>query len=126
VATAVGDGIWWLVRCHHPRPLGLLPPSTDENGNRLAAQWFCGHCGKKFPARFEHDHAPIQRFEGFDPIKAQNSARRAADFEQRTRKLAVKRSGIKKRQTPAPTPAPAVSPVNRPQPLPGPGRRLAS
>lgn len=62
-------GLWRVARCHHPRPLGLLPPTVDEQGVRQSAQWFCAACGETWPAVFEHVNPPRQRFEGYDPLK---------------------------------------------------------
>ena|SRR5215831_11942680 len=95
----LGAGFWWFGRCHHPRPLALLPPVTDEDGRRQPAQWFCAQCGEKFPANFEHERLPIPRFSGFDESKATASARRAIDLEHGQRRLAVKRAGMAKRTT---------------------------
>ena len=103
---AVGAAFWWLGRCHHPRPLGLLPPVTDEDGRRQPAQWFCAQCGERFPANFEHERLPIPRFSGYDESKAVAAARRAVDLEQSQRRLAVKRAGMAKRPT---TSRPVVS-----------------
>ena len=105
-AGAVGAAFWWMGRCHHPRPLALLPPVTGEDGRRQPAQWFCAQCGERFPANFEQERVPIPRFSGYDESKAVASARRAADLEQRQRQLAVKRAGMTKRPT---TSRPVVS-----------------
>lgn len=121
IGGVVAAGSWWLGRCHHPRPLGLLPPTTDEQGNRVPARWFCEKCGSQFAATFEHCHAPIQRFAGFDGSKATHAARRKADFDQRQRQLAVRRAGMKQR----PATVRPVLQANRPQPVPNPPRRLA-
>ncbi len=91
---ATGAALIWLSRCRHPRPLGLHPPVTDEHGNRVPAHWFCGQCGKIFPASFEREHAPVQRFAGHDESKATQSARRAEVFDARRRQLAVQRAGM--------------------------------
>ena len=91
---ALGAAVVWLSRCRHPRPLGLNPPVIDEHGNRIPAHWFCGQCGKAFPADFERDHAPVQRFAGHDESKATQSARRAEVFDTRRRQLAVQRAGM--------------------------------
>src|SRR5215469_285243 len=97
LGTAIVAGLWRFGRCPHPRPLGLLPPVTDEKGHRTPAQWYCGQCGERFPASFEHEHTPIQRFQGYDESKARNAARRAADLEDRRRQLAVRRAGMTRR-----------------------------
>lgn len=110
---AVGAAFWWLARCHHPRPLALLPPMTDEDGRHQPAQWFCAQCGERFPANFEHERLPIPKFSGYDEAKAVASARRAADVELRQRRLAVKRAGMTLR---APARRPAV-PAARTEPV---------
>lgn len=110
----LGAGFWWLGRCRHPRPLALLPPVTDEDGRRQPAQWSCSQCGERFPANFEHERLPIPRFTGYDESKATAAARRAADLEQRQRRLAVKRAGMTRR-TPATRP---VVPAARTEPVP--------
>jgi len=119
LGTAVAAGFWRFGRCPHPRPLGLLPPVTGSDGTRTPAQWYCGQCGERFPASFEHDHPPIQRFFGYDETKARNAARRAADLDDRRRQLAVKRAGMSRRPE-----APPVLP-SRPTPVPIRGNRLA-
>jgi hypothetical protein len=119
VGTAGLAALWRFGRCPHPRPLGLLPPVTDADGTRTPAQWYCGQCGERFPASFEHEHAPIQRFSGYDETKARNAARRAADLDDRRRQLAVKRAGMARR----PEPQPVIP--SRPTPVPIRGNRLA-
>ena len=89
-------------RCHHPRPLGLLPPVRNGD-EHVPARWFCSHCGKTWAASIERLQAPVPRFEGFDATKAPQAARRAAALEQRLRELAVQRGGMKKPSTPAVT-----------------------
>ena len=114
VSTGIlGASVWWFGRCHHPRPLALLPPITDEDGRRHPAHWFCAQCGERFPANFEHERLPIPRFSGFDETKATAAARRAADLAQRQRRLAVKRAGMPKRAAMArpSLPAARVEPV---------------
>lgn len=111
--------LWCLGRCTHPRPLGLLPPVTDEHGHRTPAQWYCGQCGKRFPAQFEHDRTPIQRFSGYDESKAREAARRAADLDGRRRQLAVRRAGLTR------SPEPEHDTVKRSGPVPIRGGRLA-
>src|SRR6185295_10041047 len=95
---AAARAVWWFGRCRHPRPLGLVPPVVDAHGERQPARWFCGQCGEYWPAVFEHEHAPIQRFHGYDESKARESAKRAAALEQRQRELAVRRAGMTTRQ----------------------------
>lgn len=94
LSAVLAVALWRLGRCSHPRPLGLLPPVTDEHGNRTPAQWYCGQCGRRFPAYFEHDRTPIQRFSGYDETKAREAARRAAELADRKRQLALKRAGL--------------------------------
>ena len=94
LAAAAGTAFWWFSRCHHPRPLGLLPPMIDEQGVLQPAQWYCGACGERFPATFVHDRTPIPRFTGYDESKSRVSARRAADLEQNQRRIALKRAGL--------------------------------
>jgi hypothetical protein len=122
LGSVLAAGLWKFGRCPHPRPLGLLPPTTDAKGTRTPAQWYCGQCGERFPAAFEHDHTPIQRFEGYDETKARNAARRASDLEDRRRQLAVRRAGMAgaaRRVEGDHTPA------SRPSPVPIRGNRLA-
>jgi hypothetical protein len=95
LATVVAAaGLWQFGRCHHPGPLGLLPPSTDDAGQPVPARWFCDGCGKSWPAAFEHGQPPVRRFEGYDPSKAVTAAKRADDLARRQRALAVKRAGL--------------------------------
>jgi hypothetical protein len=109
VMAATGAA-WYLGRCRHPRPLGLVPPTLGADGQRQGAQWFCGQCGRYWPAVFEHDHAPVQRFHGYDESKARAAAKRAADLADRQRELAVRRGGMPKRPASRPAP-PAARPV---------------
>jgi len=101
VALALaGFGLWRFGRCHHPAPLGLLPPRTDDDGAQLPARWFCDACGKTWPAVFERGRQPIRRFEGYDQSKAVSAARRAKDFARRQRALALRRAGFETRRQP--------------------------
>ena len=84
----------YAFRCHHPAPLGLLPPTTDADGTRLPARWFCDRCGRTWPAGFEHEHRPIPRYEGFDQSKAPEAARRADDLYKRKHAMALRRAGF--------------------------------
>ena len=86
--------VWWLGPCRHPGPLGLLPPVTNPDGTKTAAQWFCDQCGKSWTAEFRREHQPIRRFEGHDETKAAAAARRADDLAKRTRTLALRRAGF--------------------------------
>jgi hypothetical protein len=109
-AVLLTVAVWMFGGCHHPRPLGLLPPVT-AGGERLPARWFCSHCGQTWALAIDRAHPPVQRFHGFDPAKAAQAARRAATLEQRTRALAVQRGGMRK-HAPAPRPAPVPQPVS--------------
>jgi len=124
LALVAAAALWWFARCHHPRPLGLVPPLTDEFGERQPARWFCGKCGRYFPADFDHVQTPVQRFSGYDESKARAAAKRAADLADRQRELAVKRAGMGKR-APADRPAPSRPVPARPEPVPIHERRLA-
>lgn len=109
IALAVAGQSWWLAvglavlgiiiwasaGCYHPRPLSLLPPTRSEDGSVKPAQWFCGACGRSWPAMIDHPHPPVPRFVGHDEAKAAAAAKRAAALEVRTRELAVLRSGSK-------------------------------
>ena len=113
---------WWFGRCHHPSPLGLLPPTTDADGVRRPAQWFCGACGHSWVAEFDRDREPIRRFDGFDSTKAEHAARRADELERRQRALAVRRSGLDPATSTARPPRPRVDrapvvPIRQPQRL---------
>ena len=119
--TALGGlAVWWFGRCHHPSPLGLLPPTTDAEGHRQPARWFCGACGTSWVAAFDRDREPIRRFDGFDSSKAQDAARRADELERRQRALAVRRAGLDPATTQRPLRARAadrasVVPIRQPQ-----------
>ena len=101
-AGAAGLAIWRFGRCHHSGPLGLLPPSKDDNGSTIPARWFCDSCGQSWPAMIEHGHPPVQRFEGYDPSKAVNAAKRADDHARRQRALAMRRAGLGAPRAPRP------------------------
>lgn len=98
--SGVGAGLWWLGRCHHPRPLGLLPPTWNDYGERQHAQWFCAACGKTWAVQMDRNEAPVQRFTGYDESKAPEAARRATALEARRREMAVLRAGLRKPQAP--------------------------
>ena len=105
LVSGLGIGaVWWFGRCHHPSPLGLLPPTTDADGVRHPPRWFCGACGASWIAEFNRDSEPIRRFDGFDSSKAESAARRADELERRQRALAVRRAGLDP-ATSAPRPA---------------------
>jgi hypothetical protein len=114
VVAGLAAAVWRFGRCHHPGPLGLLPPTHEHDGTLRSAHWFCDACGRSWPAVFERTQRPIARFVGYDASKAEAAARRASDLLKRQRALAVKRSGITQRK-PArrrpqmrPEPAPVV------------------
>jgi hypothetical protein len=111
LAGLTGLGVWQLGRCHHPRPLALLPPVVAPSGERTPAHWFCAGCGRTWPAFVDRPRPPIQVFRGHDESKAREAAKRAAAFDGRRRELAVQRAGLKK---------PAVQQPRRPaaQPVP--------
>lgn len=92
-------------RCRHPYP-ALQPSTVDFRGERTAVHWYCADCGHRWPAHFEHDTRPVQRFTGFDPSKAVRAARRASELETRRRELAVARSGQSQRTRPPVAPVP--------------------
>ena len=101
-ALVAGAGFWYFGRCRHTGPLGLLPPSTDDAGSPVPARWFCDACGQTWPAAIEHGHPPVRRFEGYDPTKAVNAAKRADDLARRQRALALKRAGLDTARAPRP------------------------
>jgi len=82
-----------LLRCRHPSP-GLLPPVTADDGSRTGPRWCCHECGKVWPAAFEHESRPIQKYTGYDESKATAAARRAEALTRQQRGLAVRRSGL--------------------------------
>src|SRR5215216_2402767 len=77
-----------LGRCHHSSP-GLLPPTTQDDGTRLGARWFCDSCGHTWPAGFERDTRPVVRYQGYDESKAIAAARRADTLAKQQRGLAL-------------------------------------
>lgn len=94
-AAAGGPVVWHLSGCSHHGPLGLLPATTDLNGQPLPPRWFCDQCGETWVANFEKEHKPIQRFTGYDESKAVEAARRAAQLADRQRGLALQRAGLR-------------------------------
>ena len=104
--------VWKFGGCHHPRPLGLLPPVHGPEDGRLPARWFCSQCGRSWDASIERLPAPVPRFQGFDATKAPLAARRAATLEQRMRELAVQRGGMKKPAAPVARRANAPVPIH--------------
>jgi hypothetical protein len=110
--AAAAAVVWRVWQCHHPGPLGLLPPTTDVDGTRLPARWFCDACGASWPARFEREQQPVRRFEGFDESKAANAARRADALFRRQHQLASRRAGVSRRRPRAPRPAAEVVPLD--------------
>jgi hypothetical protein len=110
--VAVGGAVWIAGRCPHSGPLGLLPPTFDDEGRRLPPRWFCPDCGAKWAANFEHDRRPVTRYSGYDEAKAVASARRASNLESQQRKLALVRAGLDAPELPvfsAPRPRPVVT-----------------
>lgn len=111
-AMAPVGGVWPIVglglmaltgacialQCSHPGPLGLWPAVINETGEHVPARWFCDHCGRSWPAAIEHGRPPIQKFAGYDPSKAVQSAHRATELELRQRALALRRAGIDRAQ----------------------------
>src|SRR5690606_5966005 len=93
--AAFGALVYWLGRCHHRGPLGLLPPTTADDGTRLPARWYCDAFGRIWPANLEQrDRSPIVRFFGHDQSKLPAAARRAAALEKQRHSLAVRRAGL--------------------------------
>jgi hypothetical protein len=86
--------VWRFGRCHHPSPLGLLPPIVNADGTREPARWFCERCGMTRPVMFERESQPILRYIGFDQSKASDAARRALELTKQQRVLALRRAGI--------------------------------
>jgi hypothetical protein len=82
------------LRCSHQGPLGLWPAMVNEAGEHVPARWFCDQCGRSWPAGIERGRPPVQKFAGYDPSKAVQSAQRATELELRQRALAVRRAGI--------------------------------
>ena len=106
VPGVVGLGVmvalasWKLGFCHHPGPLGLMPPVTNADGTRTQAQWFCDQCGRSWPAEIGGELRLVRRFDGYDQTKAIDSARRAEELTKRQRALALKRAGFEPNQPP--------------------------
>ena len=97
-------------RCRHSGPLGLLPPTTNADGTRTAAQWYCDACGKSWPAVFDRSQQPVRRFEGYDESKAVDAARRADELYRKQHAIARKRAGYETlTQRPRRAPAAVVS-----------------
>jgi hypothetical protein len=67
---------------------------VDADGHQLPARWYCPQCEAEWPAAFEHDHTPVQRFSGYDAGKAVVAARRATELETQQRRLALVRAGL--------------------------------
>lgn len=102
VLALLGVGVFvvsYLFRCRHASP-GLLPPITNTDGSRVSARWCCHECGKTWPATFEHDTRPIQKYSGYDESKAIAAARRADQLSRQQRGLAVRRAGTARRPRP--------------------------
>jgi|SRR5579863_3326756 len=114
-ASVVALVVWQLMKCRHRQPLGLLPPVMNERGEQVPARWYCDECGQSWPAMFERGRGPVQRFTGYDQSKAAEAAKRAGELEERTRALALRRSGINRPVAAAKTrvrPAPPLKPVS--------------
>lgn len=113
LAAAAAGGVvtffYWLGRCHHRGPLGLLPPTTGDDGVRRPARWYCDTCGRSWPANLEPDRTPIVRFSGFDQSKLPAAARRAAALDKQRHSLAVRRAGLANHRPVTPAPANVMS-----------------
>jgi hypothetical protein len=120
--AVVATLVWQLAKCRHTQPLGLLPPMVNERGENVPARWYCDTCGKSWPAMFEHGPAPVPRFSGYDQSKATAAAKRAAELEERTRALALKRAGLAE---PTPGAKTRVRPIPALKPVAIHGRRIA-
>lgn len=97
--AAAAAVVWRVWQCHHPGPLGLLPPTFESDGTRVPARWFCDACGASWPANFERDQQPVRKFEGFDEAKAVSAARRADELFRRQHQLAMRRAGTARKRT---------------------------
>ena len=106
--AAAAAVVWRVWQCHHPGPLGLLPPTLDNDGTRLPARWFCDGCGATWPANFEREHVPVRKFVGFDEAKAVQAARRADELFRRQHQLASRRAGTPRKRPQARRPAAEV------------------
>jgi hypothetical protein len=91
---AAAAGLVWLSRCRHSGRLGLLPPTTADDGTRTPAKWYCDACGRSWPTGLEHERTPVVRFSGYDQSKLPAAARRAAAHDKQRHSLAVKRAGL--------------------------------
>lgn len=85
---------WFAAQCTHGGRLGLLPPMADADGRMQPARWYCPQCEAEWPASFENDRHPVQKFSGYDEGKAIASAQRASHLEMQQRRLAVARAGL--------------------------------
>jgi hypothetical protein len=85
---------WRLGHCHHPGPLGLLPPVTNADGTRTEAHWYCDRCGRSWPAHIGGEQRVVRRFDGYDPSKAADALRRAEELRRRQQHLAMRRAGL--------------------------------
>lgn len=99
VLLALGLIGWRLSVCPHHGPLALLPSTTDLDGAKLPARWFCDACGKTWAANLEKPQTPIQKFKGYDESKATQSAKRARELVESTRILAARRAGVRPSHT---------------------------
>jgi hypothetical protein len=105
--AVVSGAVYWFGRCSHPGPLALLPATADMDGNRLTPRWYCDSCGLEWPAHFEKDATPIQRFSGYDESKAVSAAKRQEELQERQRTAALERAGLRTRSTARKVPATA-------------------
>jgi hypothetical protein len=85
----------WRFRCLHRGPLSLLPAVTDFTGEKLPARWYCDRCGRSWPAQFEHETKPIQKYIGYDEKKAAAAIERAQTLEDQKRSIAMQRAGLR-------------------------------
>ena len=107
-SVAAVTAVSW--KCRHSGPLGLLPPTTNADGTRTAAHWYCDSCGKSWPANFDRVQQPVRRFEGYDETKAVEAARRADELYRKQHAIARKRAGYDTlTQRPRRAPAAVVS-----------------
>jgi hypothetical protein len=98
--AVVSGAVYWFGRCSHPGPLALLPATQDMEGNMLTPRWYCDGCGLEWPAHFEKDATPIQRFSGYDESKAVSAAKRQEELRDRQRLAALERAGLRVKSTP--------------------------
>jgi hypothetical protein len=95
-ALVVLVALAWRFRCLHRGPLSLLPAVTDFMGEKLPARWYCDRCGRSWPAQFEHETRPVQKFVGYDEKKASMAIERAQMLEDQRRSIAMQRAGLRR------------------------------